>query len=338
MAKQSRSHNSYDESDARVRAPRNKPRRSKDRPDYSKLAIGFVITVDRGRSRTVLDSGKEVTAMKARELGKNSVVVGDYVRLDGDVSGADGTLARIVEVLPRSNSLSRTVDDIGAQEKFVAANVDQLVIVLAAANPEPRHGFVDRCLAVAYDQGITPILVITKSDLANPEEFLSAYSSLDIKTFKSSLPREIREKSVGVSLLPDLFKVLTGKKSVLIGHSGVGKSTLVNALQQDHARETGDVNTATGRGRHTSSSAYALELPGGGWIIDTPGVRSFGLEHIDRSRIISSFADLAELIERCPKNCSHDEVDCVLNSVDEGSTTKLRIAGLRRILAAASSK
>ena len=350
MAK-NRNHNSFDESDVRIRAPKSKPRRSKDRPDYSKLAIGFVITVDRGRSRTILESdrlesgglesgglesGREVIAMKARELGKNSVVVGDLVRLDGDISGAEGTLARIVEVLPRSNSLSRTVDDIGAQEKFVAANVDQLVIVVAAANPEPRHGFVDRCLAVAFDQGITPILVITKSDLANPEDFLEAYKALEIKSFKSSLPRELRENSKNDLIPPNLLGALQGKKSVLIGHSGVGKSTLVNALLQNNARETGDVNLATGRGRHTSSSAYALELPGGGWIIDTPGVRSFGLEHIDRSRIISSFGELAELIERCPKNCSHNESECALNSVPAGSPTALRINGLRRILAAAS--
>ncbi len=346
MAKQNRNRNSYDESDVRIRAPKSKPRRSKDRPDYSKLAIGFVTTVDRGRSRTILESegsekgqlesSREVTAMKARELGKNSVVVGDLVRLDGDISGAEGSLARIVEVLPRTNSLSRTVDDIGAQEKFVAANVDQLVIVVAAANPEPRHGFVDRCLAVAFDQRITPILVITKSDLADPENFLDAYKALEIKCFKSSLPREKRENSKSNLLPPDLLKALQGKKSVLIGHSGVGKSTLVNSLLQNKARETGDVNLATGRGRHTSSSAHALELPGGGWIIDTPGVRSFGLEHIDRSRIISSFGELAELIERCPKNCSHNESECALNSVPAGSSIDLRIKGLRRILAATS--
>lgn len=323
----------YDESDARIRAPRSKPRRSKDRPDYSSLATATVITVDRGRITSILDDGLEVTAMKARELGKNAIVVGDLIKLDGDLSGAPGTLARAVEVEPRRNTLSRTIDDAGAQEKVVAANVDQLLIVVAAANPEPRHGFVDRCLAVAFDQGIKPILVITKSDLANPAEFISDYESLDIDIFKSALPKEIRNESAKSEEIVKLSSALKGKRSVLIGHSGVGKSTLVNAIAKSSLRSTGDVNEATGRGRHTSSSAYAFELPGSGWIIDTPGVRSFGLEHIDRNRIIGSFEELARLIVKCPKNCSHDEERCALNEASE-SGSKRRIAGLRRILAA----
>ncbi len=326
----------YDESDARVRAPRSKPRRSKDRPDYSTQPIGFVTTVDRGRITCILQGdpgneltgGVEITAMKARELGKNAVVVGDYIRLDGDVSGVSGTLARAVEVEPRKNFLSRTVDDIGAFEKVVAANVDQLVIVIAAADPTPRLGFVDRCLVIAYDQGIEPIIVVTKCDLANPDEFLSAYGALEVATFKTAVKQS--------SDLDGLRKKLTSKRSVLIGHSGVGKSTLFNALLGSEARLTGDVNLATGKGRHTSSSAYAVEFESGGWIIDTPGVRSFGLEHIDRSRVIGAFAELASLIANCPKRCSHDEPSCALNSSANDSQVSQRISGLRRILAASS--
>jgi ribosome biogenesis GTPase len=268
--------------------------------------------------------------MKARELGKNSVVVGDLIRLDGDVSGAAGSLARAVEVMPRKNLLSRTVDDIGAFEKSVAANVDQLVIVVAAADPTPRHGFVDRCLVVAYDQGIEPILVITKSDLLDPAEFLQSYEALDIPTFVLSV------KAGDLKRLSSLREKLTGKKSVLIGHSGVGKSTLFNALLKRQSRATGDVNIATGKGRHTSSSAYALELPDGGWIFDTPGVRSFGLEHVDQSRVISAFEELAEAIINCPKNCSHLEAGCALNNIPSEGRTIKRVAGLRRILASSS--
>ena len=323
----------YDEADARIRAPRSKPRRSKDRPDYSSRATATVITVDRGRITAVMDSGLIITAMKARELGKNSVVVGDSIKLDGDLSGVPGTLARAVEVEPRRNALSRTIDDAGAQEKVVAANVDQLLIVVAAANPEPRHGFVDRCLAVAFDQGIKPILVITKSDLADPIEFTSDYEPLDIEIYRSALPKNDCSNLAKSEVLTKLRSALNGKRSVLIGHSGVGKSTLVNAIIENSLRSTGDVNQATGRGRHTSSSAFAFELPGSGWVIDTPGVRSFGLEHIDRNRIIGSFEELARLIVKCPKNCSHDEAGCALNEASE-SGTKRRIAGLRRILAA----
>lgn len=320
----------YDESDARVRAPRSKPRRSKDRPDYSEAPIAFVTTVDRGRITCITPENVTVTAMKARELGKNAIVVGDSIRLDGDVSGAEGTLARAVEVMPRKNLLSRTVDDVGAFEKSVAANVDNLVIVVAAADPTPRHGFVDRCLVVAYDQGIEPILVVTKSDLANPSEFLESYEALDISTYVLSVKAGDREA------LESLRAKMTGKKSVLIGHSGVGKSTLFNALLQNQSRATGDVNLATGKGRHTSSSAYALELPGGGWIFDTPGVRSFGLEHVDQSRVVGAFEELAEVIINCPKLCSHNEAGCALNNIPSGGKAIKRVEGLRRILASTS--
>jgi ribosome biogenesis GTPase len=268
--------------------------------------------------------------MKARELGKNAIVVGDLIRLDGDISGTEGSLARAVEVLPRKNLLSRTVDDAGAFEKSVAANVDNLVVVVAAADPTPRHGFVDRCLVVAYDQGINPILVITKSDLADPKEFLESYEALEIPTFVLSV------KSGDIDTLNALRNKLTGKKSVLIGHSGVGKSTLFNALLHHQARATGDVNVTTGRGRHTSSSAYALELQEGGWIFDTPGVRSFGLEHVDQSRVISAFEELAEIIVNCPKLCSHNEAGCALNNIEGVGKAIKRVEGLRRILASSS--
>jgi len=265
--------------------------------------------------------------MKARELGKNSVVVGDLVNLVGDTSGIEGSLARIVAVQPRRNTLSRTIDDAGAFEKTIAANIDQMVIVAASANPEPRHGFIDRCLAVAYDQGITPIIVMTKSDLIDPSGFLQTYSELEVLTFVTQR---------GADLTP-ISHQLENKTSVLIGHSGVGKSTLVNALLGNEHRATGDVNDATGRGRHTSSSAISFELPNGGYIIDTPGVRSFGLEHIDRSRVISSFAELQPAIALCPKNCSHDEEMCGLNDFIAGRPElQRRVAGLRRLLAASS--
>lgn len=317
----------YDESDVRIRPARSNPRRSKDRPNYSNAPSAFVTTVDRGRITCLTEDGITVTAMKARELGKNSVVVGDRIKLSGDTSGSSGTLARAVEVMPRKNQLSRTVDDQGAFEKVLVSNLDQMVIVVAAANPEPRHGFIDRCLAVAFDQGIKPILVITKCDLADPREFLETYRSLDLEIVESSIPKGSSESGEAIQKLQDL---LTNRVSVLIGHSGVGKSTLFNKLLGRDARITGSVNDITGRGRHTSSSAYALSL-NGGWLIDTPGVRSFGLEHIDRTRVISSFSDLAVAISDCPKLCSHNEPDCSLNKLS-GVDIQARVASLRRLL------
>ena len=316
-----------DESDIRTRPPRSTRPRSKDRPEHKGAIAARVVTVDRGRTLCRTENGIFINAMKARELGKNSVVVGDLVNLVGDTSGVEGSLARIVAVQPRKNSLSRTIDDAGAFEKTIASNIDQMLIVAASANPEPRHGFIDRCLAVAFDQGITPIIVMTKSDLADPRNFLETYSSLDVTTFAVQRGANLSE----------ITKQLEGKSSVLIGHSGVGKSTLVNALLGEEHRATGDVNDATGRGRHTSSSAIAFDLPTGGTIIDTPGVRSFGLEHIDRSRIIGSFADLQPALALCPKNCSHDEEKCGLNDfIADLPDLQRRVAGLRRLLTAST--
>jgi len=322
-----RSKRSFDESDVRIRPSRSVPRRSKDRPDYSNLPIAFVTQVDRGRSLCLTADGVTVTAMKARELGKNAVVVGDLVRLDGDVSGLEGTLARIVEVERRKNSLSRTIDDIGAMERAIVSNVDLMLIVVAIANPEPRTGFIDRALVVAYDQGITPLLVITKCDLADPTALQDLYSPLSLEVFTT-------KRGADVSALR---AKLEGKSSVLIGHSGVGKSTLLNAILGHEARVTGSVNEVTGRGRHTSSNAVAFELDSvaaKGWLIDTPGVRSFGLRHIDPDRVVSAFAELRDVIARCPKNCSHDETSCALNEwLIDNPQGEHRVNNLRRLLA-----
>ena len=118
----------FDESDARIRPARSTRPRSKDRPDYSAATSVLVIGVERGRYQCVLENGTEISAMKSRELGKNAIVVGDKVGVVGDLSGADGSLARIVSVLERKNSLTRTIDDAGAFEKTIAANVDQMEI------------------------------------------------------------------------------------------------------------------------------------------------------------------------------------------------------------------
>jgi ribosome biogenesis GTPase len=331
----------YDGENVRVRPSRTTRPRSKDRPDYSKSATALVIAVDRGRTTCLIESkGLVVTAMKARELGKQSVVVGDRVGLVGDITGEAGSLARIVKVNERKNELSRTVDDAEKVEKRIVANVDLMAIVVSAKNPEPRHGFVDRALVIAYDQGITPILIVTKTDLDNGIEFLKPYEDLDVEIFKTkSLNEGVKSSIFKGDPLKDLRNKFSGNVTVLLGHSGVGKSTLVNALSEDSDRETGDVNDVTGRGRHTSSSAVALAL-NPGWIIDTPGVRSFGIAHIDPSRVISSFSEFESIIKHCPKNCSHNEVSCALNDSDfNGSLSeksKSRLDSLRRMLASAS--
>ena len=313
-----------DEDDVRIRPKRSSRPRTKDRPNYSSAELARIIAVDRGRSAALIENtGVIVTAMKARELGKKSVVVGDIVRIVGDISGKVDTLARIVAVEPRINELTRTVEDDAGMERMIVANVDQIGIVLAAASPEPRHGFVDRALVVAFDQRIKPIILMTKCDLADPAEFLAPYKDLDVDAICLQRGGDLTQ----------LRKELAGKRTVLLGHSGVGKSTLVNALVESANRATGDVNDVTGRGRHTSSSAIALELDDkSGWIIDTPGVRSFGLAHVQRDRVIGAFREFADAIEHCPRNCSHDEVDCALNSMITDPGSLARLANLRGLL------
>jgi ribosome biogenesis GTPase len=330
----------WDEDDVRVNRSRqfgasNKARpRTKDRPDYSDAKTAKITEVDRGRVKCLIvdqasDEAVEVIAMKARELGKKSVVVGDLVSIVGDLSGKEGTLARVVNVLPRTNSLTRTIDDHINDERVIVANVDQMAIVIAAANPEPREGFVDRALVVAFDQGIKPIIIMTKQDLADGTDFLNTYKDLEITIFKINKESDLTE----------LRSALAGKVTVLLGHSGVGKSTLVNKLLGNEKRATGDVNDVTGRGRHTSSSAVALKVESqnkseqAGWIIDTPGVRSFGVAHVEPTRVISAFAEFTEAITHCPKNCSHNEESCALNNWPDLTPQNLaRLASLRRVI------
>lgn len=320
----------YDESDVRVRPGRRGSRpRTKDRPAHLDAVIAVVVGVDRGRWTCLLD-GRTVIAMRARELGRTSIVVGDRVALVGDTTGEPGTLARIVRVEPRTTMLRRTADDTDPVERPIVANADQLAIVTAIADPTPRPRMIDRCLVAAYDAGMDPLLVLTKADLGDPTAFLQEYVALDVPYVVTDLRSD---PPTGVD---ELRSLLTGRVTVLVGHSGVGKSTLVNDLVPQADRATGHVNEVTGRGRHTSTSTSALPLPGGGWVIDTPGVRSFGLAHVDPSRIIEHFPDLAAGTADCPRGCTHDEPDCALDAWvadgHAGPSGPARLASLRRLL------
>jgi ribosome biogenesis GTPase / thiamine phosphate phosphatase len=336
----------YDESDVRIRPTRHGSRpRSKDRPAHDDALPGFVIAVDRGRYTVLVAKGvggkglpeRVVVAMKARELGRKGIVVGDEVGLVGDASGSPDALARIVKVSERRSVLRRTADDTDPVERVIVANADQLVIVSALANPEPRPRLIDRCLVAAYDADLDPLLVLTKADLTDPSDFLANYAPLDVPHVVTSTD------DGGFDGLETLLGHLEDRVSVLVGHSGVGKSTLVNGLVPDAGRATGVVNDVTGRGRHTSTSAVALRLPGDrGWVIDTPGVRSFGLAHVDLERIIDHFPDLEPGTAGCPRGCTHDEPECALDewvaSGQAGPAGVSRLESLRRLLRARSGE
>src|SRR5690606_26347672 len=152
----------------------NKPR-TKQRPTHEDAVDAGVLSVDRGRYTVLVDEDDDdertVTATRARELRKQAIVTGDRVDLVGDTSGDEGSLARIVRIQPRVTLLRRSADDTDEVERVIVANADQLMVVIAAANPEPRPRLVDRYLVAAYDAGISPLLVVTKTDLADPEPF-----------------------------------------------------------------------------------------------------------------------------------------------------------------------
>ncbi|MGY1722006.1 ribosome small subunit-dependent GTPase A [Blastococcus sp. SYSU DS0533] len=321
-----------DEDDVRVRPNRRGSRpRTRTRPTHADAVPGLVVAVDRGRM-TVRVEGPDgapvdVTAMRARELGRHGVVVGDRVRLVGDTSGRPDTLARIVVIEERTTSLRRTADDTDPTERVVVANADVLVIVTSVTDPEPALGFLDRCLVAAYAGGLEPLLCLTKTDLASPRPLLDRYAGLGLEAVPMS--RELP--------LAALLDRVRDRMSVFVGQSGVGKSTLVNRLVPDALRATGDVSKI-GKGRHTSSSAVLFDLPGGGTVIDTPGIRSFGLAHVTADDVLVAFEDIAEAATECPPGCGHtaEDPDCALDAwAEEGPPVRREQLDAVRVLLAA---
>lgn len=262
--------------------------------------------------------------LRSRTHQKSPVVAGDRVRVRR--TGPDrGT---VEEVEPRRSTLSRPAIGRGRVEHVMAANVDQVAVVTAAEDPEFTPGLVDRVLAVVEYSHLEGLLVVNKIDLVpHPPAGLEAYRALGYPVLLTS--------AVTGAGLDALRARLAGRVTVVAGHSGVGKSSLLNALDPALDRAVRDVNAFTGRGTHTTTAAEWIPLTAGGAVIDTAGVREFGLWGIPARDVSWLFRDLARVAPGCRyPDCRHrTEPGCaVRDAVGRGAIAASRYESYLRIL------
>ncbi|MBI4583432.1 MAG: ribosome small subunit-dependent GTPase A [Planctomycetes bacterium] len=291
---------------------------------------GVVLSRSRGCYQVATPEGELDCSIRGRLRGNEKPVAGDRVCLR-PVAGGGGVLE---EVLPRKNQLLRVSEEDERQHQTIVANLDLLVVVLAVS-PAPRWALADRLLAVAERQGFDPLIVINKIDLAaegSPERSgldaeAAVYRGLNVPVLYTS--------ALYQQGIDELRQRLKEKKSVFSGHSGVGKSTLLNALQPELRLKIGEVNAWTGKGRHTTSMARFLRLKGGGWVADTPGFREFGLGDMQPADLGRCYPEFRPFISQCRfQDCLHQaEPGCALKpALEEGAVSKLRYQNYLQIL------
>ena len=275
-----------------------------------------------GKHHLVWAEGREFPAFPAGRLGlesggmKNRVAVGDRVLVR---TAADGT-GLVEEVLPRRNRISRRMSFSG-DEHVVAANVDALAIVLAA-RPEPSLRLLDRYLVEAFASDVTPLILVNKMDLSDEDAVRSALEPYEALGYRVFLLSAKRGDGLG-----DFLEAAAGRWAVLVGHSGVGKTTLVNALVPETSRRAvGEVDARTGKGKHTTSSAVAHRLAGDTVLVDTAGIREFGLFGVDFRCLEGAFPEIHEAGARCRyADCRHGtEPGC---AVREAAANGLLLSG-----------
>jgi ribosome biogenesis GTPase len=278
------------------------------------LMRGHFVEVDiDGRSRRCVMRGMLRKRLRDEH---NAVTVGDMVdvtMVDSTGPGEDRPEGVIESVQPRRGVLARHHD---GRLQAIAANVDQAVIVSAIQMPEIRPHLIDRYIVAAEAGNIRPVICINKADL-DPEdfcnEFLDVYRNIGYTAVRTSV---IRNEGID-----ELRAILKDKASVFVGVSGVGKSSLLNAVQPGLALKIGDINVVLKRGRHTTTSAQLLKLDFGGYVVDTPGIRQLELPDIDPGDLEMYFVEFVPLVAKCKfGNCAHvNETDCAIKqAVEEG--------------------
>jgi ribosome biogenesis GTPase len=295
--------------------------------------LALVIRVDLKQAILLTAEGTEVAArLRARLMDRQkrirgAVVAGDEVEWEEEDAGEHG----IVEgVLPRRNYFSRRAARGEAREQIVAANLDEVIVVAALAEPPLHQSLLDRVAVAAHCSGLPLRIALTKLDLVPAgvaEEPASLYRGLGYPVHLLSAPtgegvREFRSE-------------LEGRRTLFIGHSGVGKSTLLNMFEPSLGLRIGEVNPVTGKGRHTTTAALLVRLQDGTEIVDTPGFRSFSPWGASLEDVREAFPELRERLGGCRfRNCSHrTEPDCViLEALESGDIDKRRYLSYSRLI------
>ena len=261
---------------------------------------------------------KEGQSFKARLKGKfkideitstNPIAVGDIVEIENETE-EESTV--ITEIYARRNYINRTSPHNKNQHHIVAANLDQSLLFATLKDPKTSLGFIDRFLIISEAYGVPAVIVFNKSDLYKKKEtdrfevVKELYEKIGYRVMSMSI-----EKNVGVD---DVVSLLEHKTTLLSGHSGVGKSSFINFLFPDLKLKTQDVSDWSGKGLHTTTFAEMFDLPGGGNVIDTPGLREMGLVDIPRQELSHYFPEMRALLTGCKyNNCMHvDEQDCAI--------------------------
>ena len=265
-----------------------------------------------GAGYRVATADGEVTAVlrgKAKRGGPR-VIVGDVVELEPDPTG---DLFAISGVAARKSLLARRVPD-GRGQRPVVANVDQVVVMTSTADPPPIPQLIDRLLVIAEANHISPILTVNKIDLDSDDDLVARYRKVGYAVFPTSAT-----EGTGIA---DLKRQLVGKTSVVTGPSGVGKSSLLNAIEPGLRLRVGEVSARVRRGRHTTVSAVMIPMKDGGFLVDTPGFSEVGLWGLPLTELASAFPEFAPLVGQCRyADCvHHKEPDCaVRKAVDDGT-------------------
>ena len=291
---------------------------------------GRVLRVSGLQSLVEADASQWLCEVRSRlkssqRVSTSTVVAGDWVEFTPTAE----TSGIIDDVYPRVSKISRVASGSRPYEQLLAANVDLLIIVLAARNPSPRPGFVDRALVAAQIGELEPVICINKVDL-DPEhgfrELADTYRRLDYRIALSS--------AVTGEGMDDLRTILCDRVSVLVGQSGVGKSSILNHLDPALGITTGKLMRRHDRGRHTTSATQLHPLAFGGYVADTPGIKQLRPWGLDRASLVRYFVEMAPLADQCRfRDCLHrDEPGCaIVEAVDRGEIAPARYDGFRRM-------